>query len=296
MAVYIDPPLWPAHGTVFSHLVSDTSLTELHRFAENAGISSRAFDVDHYDVPAGRYDQLVRLGAREVDGGSLVRILINSGLRVPARRRPDKVRTALLTRWEQALPGETNVGRKLMTRWNEPHRRYHTAVHLLDVLEALDTLFCERDDAATRQHVRLAAWFHDAVYEGKAGADEERSAALADAELRGLVENPEEVARLVRLTAGHAPEEGDRAGQLLCDADLAVLGGSRADYKRYASAVREEYAHIPDADFTRGRTAVVEHLIALDPLYRTAEGRQRWGESAERNLRAELAALLHAGQ
>ena len=51
MTVLIDTPLWPTHGTVWSHLVSDASLAELHAFAERTGVPARAFDLDHYDVP-----------------------------------------------------------------------------------------------------------------------------------------------------------------------------------------------------------------------------------------------------
>ena len=68
MAVYVDPPLWPAHGTHFSHLVSDTSLEELHAFAAAAGIPGRAFDGDHYDVAEDRYAALVAAGAVPVEG------------------------------------------------------------------------------------------------------------------------------------------------------------------------------------------------------------------------------------
>ena len=55
MTLYIDPPRWPAHGTQFSHLVSDRSVAQLHRFAAGVGIPERAFDLDHYDVPEHRY-------------------------------------------------------------------------------------------------------------------------------------------------------------------------------------------------------------------------------------------------
>jgi hypothetical protein len=51
MAVLIDTPRWPAHDTLWSHLVSDTSLDELHEFAARMGIPRRSFDLDHYDVP-----------------------------------------------------------------------------------------------------------------------------------------------------------------------------------------------------------------------------------------------------
>lgn len=81
----IDPPTWPAHETVWSHLVSDLSYAELHEFAARAGVPRRAFDHDHYDVPLARYDELVALGAHAVSGRELVLRLIQSGLRVAQR-------------------------------------------------------------------------------------------------------------------------------------------------------------------------------------------------------------------
>jgi predicted metal-dependent HD superfamily phosphohydrolase len=289
MAVLIDPPSWPAHGTVFSHLVSTSSLRELHAFAEAAGIPRRAFDEDHYDVPARRYRELVDRGAQEVSGTDLVRALIASGLRIPARRRGPKLRAALASRWTSVLPQAPDLGEELLDRWGEQHRRYHTPTHLLAVLEALDVLLDPPDDAL-RRPVLLAAWFHDAVYQGAAGDDERASAALAVKRLAGLIPSSEvrEVERLVLLTIGHDPAEGDRAGQLLCDADLAVLGGPEPEYRRYAAAVRDEYAHIPDAAFIDGRRSVLTQLIALHPLFRTATGWQRWGDRALRNLQHEL--------
>jgi len=67
MTVLVDPPVWPRHGRLWGHLVSDTSLAELHDLASRAGIPSRGFDRDHYDVPAERYAELVGLGAVLVD-------------------------------------------------------------------------------------------------------------------------------------------------------------------------------------------------------------------------------------
>jgi hypothetical protein len=88
MTVLIDRPAWPAHGTLWSHLVSDASLQELHAFAANAGVPRRAFDLDHYDVPAERYEELVALGAQPVTMRQLVERLRGSGLRVRAVDRP----------------------------------------------------------------------------------------------------------------------------------------------------------------------------------------------------------------
>ena len=90
MALLIDPPRWPAHGRLWSHLVSDTSLDELHTFALSAGIPARAFDRDHYDVPESSYRMLVAAGACEVEAKELLRRLVASGLRVTGRERRDR--------------------------------------------------------------------------------------------------------------------------------------------------------------------------------------------------------------
>jgi len=87
MAVLIDDPMWPAHGTLWAHLVSDTSYEELHAFAAAAGIPERGFDNDHYDVPLRKWDDLVAMGAEPVSPRELLRRLQRAGLRV---RQVDK--------------------------------------------------------------------------------------------------------------------------------------------------------------------------------------------------------------
>ena len=87
MTVLIDPPAWPAHGRLWSHLVSDESLDELHAFARRTGIPERGFDRDHYDVPADAYDRLVAAGAAEVSSRELVARLAAAGLRARRHRR-----------------------------------------------------------------------------------------------------------------------------------------------------------------------------------------------------------------
>jgi predicted metal-dependent HD superfamily phosphohydrolase len=199
----------------------------------------------------------------------------------------------LTARWRR-LADDDETGRDLLRRWSEPHRRYHDVRHLTAVLDAVDELAGEADDADA---VRLAAWFHDAVYTGRPGADERDSAALADAALRaaGLDDAlVAEVVRLVELTVGHDPDPGDRNGGVLCDADLAVLGGDPVEYAAYAAGVRDEYARVPEEEFRRGRAAVLEGLLARDPLFSTATARDRWEDRARRNVETELI-LLRGG-
>ncbi|MYZ34810.1 DUF4031 domain-containing protein [Streptomyces sp. MnatMP-M17] len=86
MTVYIDPPTWPGHGRMWSHLVSDVSFDELHTFAATVGCPRRAFERDHYDVPSDRYGDVVRAGAVEIGSKELVRRLTEAGLRRPKGR------------------------------------------------------------------------------------------------------------------------------------------------------------------------------------------------------------------
>jgi hypothetical protein len=87
MTVLIDQPRWPAHDMLWSHLVSDSSIDELHEFAARMGIPRRGFDLDHYDVPERKYDELVAAGAEPVTMRQLVERLRDSGLRVTQRER-----------------------------------------------------------------------------------------------------------------------------------------------------------------------------------------------------------------
>ena len=86
MAIWIDSPSWPAHGRLWSHLISDISYDELHAFAARAGIPLRGFDGDHFDVPGELYDALVAAGAHPTEGKELARRLRDSGLRFQKRK------------------------------------------------------------------------------------------------------------------------------------------------------------------------------------------------------------------
>jgi predicted metal-dependent HD superfamily phosphohydrolase len=185
------------------------------------------------------------------------------------------------------------AGAALLARWSEPHRQYHTTTHLTDVLAVIDA---HAAHAAHPERVRLAAWWHDAIYDPRAGgtANERASASLAREVLDDLgvpAAAVSEVARLVLLTAGHTAEPADRDGALLCDADLAVLARPAPGYDAYAAAVRREYAHVPLPLFRAGRAAVLRRLLELPQLYRLAPLRAAWEPAARANLRRELTAL-----
>ena len=295
--ILIDPPLWPAHGTVFSHLVSDSSLDELHAFAERIGLPPAAFDRDHYDIPERLYRRAVEHGAVEVRSPELVRRLRASGLRFTKQQHSAElgaVADRLLARWRRLMPEAPDLGRAVLDRWCERHRRYHTMQHLTEVLDALVTLTTrEVPFGRFPRAVWLSAWFHDAIYDPTAADNEERSAVLAEEMLDGRLPDAEvdEVARLVRLTRLHNPDPADEAGTAMIDADLAILGASAERYREYTRQVQAEYRQVPPDQFRAGRRQVVQHLLDLEPRFHTAVGFDTWRAASDRNLGEELARL-----
>ncbi len=179
---------------------------------------------------------------------------------------------------------------RLVAAYEEPHRHYHTLEHVAEVLRVVGRL-------GGTSAVTLAVWFHDAVYDPRATDNEERSANLAAAELTALgidAATVEKVSGLVRATAHLTGDP--RAGaqiRILLDADLAILGAAPTRYERYAADIRKEYAHVPDADFARGRLAILRRFLDRPAIYFD----DRMDEAAAReNLTAECDRLAgHAG-
>ena len=188
--------------------------------------------------------------------------------------------SGLAERWP--LAGLSDVRDSLLLAWGSPGRGYHDPLHLTEVLDRLELLDC------SEVSVLLAAWFHDAVYDG-APDDVARSASWASRSLPSPL--GAEVARLVLITADHRPAADDLAGQLLCDADLGILAADPERYDEYVRGVRREYAHVDDALFAAGRAAILEDLLAREHLFWSPVARALWEAPARANLAREIATL-----
>lgn len=81
MAILVDDAIWPWRGRMWAHLISDTSVDELHAFARRLGIPERAFQGDHYDVTDELRDCAIAEGARPVTAREIVQALRAAGLR-----------------------------------------------------------------------------------------------------------------------------------------------------------------------------------------------------------------------
>ena len=178
----------------------------------------------------------------------------------------------------------------LETAYAEPHRRYHTRAHIEHCLADLARV--HELTPGERRRLEYAIWWHDAVYDPTRSDNEAASAEMARRDLAALGEPPamvDEVARLILLTAGHAVEPDDRLGALLVSIDLAVLGAAPADYDAYAAAIRQEYAHVPDARFRAGRGRVLRGFLDAPAIFPDAAFRARLEAGARGNIARELA-------
>ena len=181
---------------------------------------------------------------------------------------------------------------ELLECWNESQRRYHNETHLRAVLQAIDTLE-EDGESFDGTAVRLAAWFHTAVFDPTESENNEKSAVWTQRTLDPAAP-VEEVVRLVRLMGGPRVEAGDLKGSVLSDADLAVLGADPETYDSYTRDVRHEYAHVPGERFVAGRIAALEGLLERKSVFLTRAGRDAWEKQAHANLNRELG-MLRAG-
>lgn len=190
------------------------------------------------------------------------------------------------------------VGEALLARWCDPARRFHDLRHLADVLNRVDELVEETHEPAL---VRLAAWYHGAIfdaetkatYEARGGENETASAVLAHEQLLelGVPERAaHRVAQLVTALLRHAPDPADFDCAVLCDADLGMLAAEPQRYKAYLADVRKEYEHIPDRDFVRARVAILTRLLERRALFSSPLG-TAWEDAARQNVQGELVRL-----
>lgn len=176
---------------------------------------------------------------------------------------------------------------ELLASYAEPHRAYHTPLHLAECLALFDEFRALAERAA---EVEIALWFHDAVYDvhrhdNEAASADWARAALLDAGAAGDVAG--RVAALVLATRHSiAPATADE--QLLVDIDLAILGAAPARFAEYEAQIRVEYGFVPQPVFDEKRGAILAGFLARPVLYGTAELRPRLEATARANLRAAI--------
>lgn len=208
----------------------------------------------------------------------------------------------LQPRWDEswrragvAAPAAASID-AVVAAHREPPRAYH---HLGHVLECLDHLASVPDDEVGGERVRgeieLALWFHDAVYDARAGDNEARSAAMAVAAIEPVDASLAARVRELILATRHTEAPSTPAAAIIVDVDLAILGASPARFDAYERSIREEYAWVEDAAFVAGRLAVLEGFLGRPRIYATDHFAGRLGSTARANLRRSIGVLKARG-
>lgn len=211
--------------------------------------------------------------------------------------------TDLLAAWVADLTGlvptidpteARRAGVRLLARWSESHRSYHTQQHLAEMLSAIDDLGPESgisDRESLLAHV--AAWLHDAVYDVRAtgGHSERESARMARDLLASLhfdESDIQTVEGLILLTIDHGMGLPGALADVFTDADLAILAAPGARFDEYCAQVRAEYVHVPDAAYATGRSEILAALVERPEVYRTRFARTAWTAAARANVAREI--------
>ena len=206
----------------------------------------------------------------------------------------------LLTRWVAfwsrlgARGDIASEGERLLARYDEPWRHYHTRDHLRDLYRLFDEY---RHLARDPDAVEAAIPLHDAVYAIASSTNEQDSAALTLETIArlGVAYLITPVADIVLATT-HAQASNDPDTALFCDLDLAILGADRERYATYADAIRAEYESIyTPREYCVGRQVFLhrflERVLASEAVYTTAPLRERFGPHVRGNLAWEIELL-----
>lgn len=193
--------------------------------------------------------------------------------------RDESVREWMLEQW---MGYDRDWFDRLWALHSEGHRHYHTPMHLWEMLQ--------RETTGSKS-VRLAIFFHDAIYDPRSSTNEVDSAELFRkfAATSQQDVNVEEVVALILATQHHvvSPDNSPTLAYFL-DLDMAVLGKEREAYLHYASLVRKEYEFVPREVYCSKRVEVLEGFLEQPRIFGTDDYREALEDRARDNLRHEI--------
>ena len=185
---------------------------------------------------------------------------------------------------------DASVFSELLARYSEPGRAYHTCQHLEECFAQFATA---RALARHPGEVRLALWFHDAIYDTRSSTNESESAdwACRVLQVAGGSQRTRERVRGLILATRHAGAIDCDDARLTVDIDLSILGAPPERYAEYESQVRAEYAWVPEPLFRSARAKILGELLARPAIYFTEPFRARFESRARENLVGAIRSL-----
>lgn len=180
----------------------------------------------------------------------------------------------------------------LRTRYSEPLRKYHVWKHIAEGLTELDVV---ENLAVNPNEIRLAYYFHDAIYDTtvKDSENVDNSARLAANVLQKAqlsVSMVSRVSELVLVTKHTVPVVGIDA-QIMIDIDLSILGKTDNEFDEYERNVRQEYQHVDERTFRRVRVGILEGILQRPQIYHIDHFLHKYEAQARRNLQRSISQL-----
>ena len=194
--------------------------------------------------------------------------------------------------WERFGVTQPDAGvlDQLLTRYSEPHRKYHTTRHLDECLARFQEL---RTEAKHPEEVEFALWFHDAIYDTKRHDNEAKSAEWARA--TAVIANlPADVAQRIEkliLATRHDAVPLDTDEKILVDVDLSILGEKPDRFDEYEDQIREEYAWVPGIVFRARRRNILKAFLARASIFNTRKFVETYEAQARANLERSIKLL-----
>jgi predicted metal-dependent HD superfamily phosphohydrolase len=188
-------------------------------------------------------------------------------------------------------PNEREIDRVfqlLVIAYNQPDRHYHNLQHIHHVLTTIERF---ADQLQEPMSVRIAAWFHDLVYDSRSTDNEIQSAQLAGELLQDIgvsIKTIDRIQQLILATKGHQAEIDDKDLCIFLDADLAILGTNPERYQIYARSIRREYSWVSDELYREERNRVLESFLQRQRLYHTNSLFDELESRARLNIQTEI--------
>lgn len=182
--------------------------------------------------------------------------------------------------------------RDLRCYYNKPERYYHNWKHIMDVWRFLSVPM-KSMSVFDRQHLQLAIWFHDAVYDTTRNDNEARSARLVEYILQDLLQiNIMYIKKLVLSTIDHQlnifENPHTRVAKLFLDADMSILAADKATYDKYSDNIKKEYSHLCEIDYECARFQFIQNTLKKENIFLI---RHDLEDRARGNLNRELSKL-----
>jgi predicted metal-dependent HD superfamily phosphohydrolase len=185
------------------------------------------------------------------------------------------------------------IYKELVRRYSEPHRRYHTRAHIECCLRQHDLAAGLMDDADA---VEMGLWFHDVIYDPRAADNERQSAKLFETlSVDHLSAAFRKAVHELILVTIHPEQPTSRDQQFMVDIDLSSFGLPWEAFRRDSDAVRQEYAHLSDADFFRNQIGFLRSLIDRPTFFFTDFFRTRYETTAIQNITRHIGELRARG-